>query len=210
MAALPRRLDGPRCEPGRRGAITGLHRASNNGGTMTRTRQLRLGVAYGGALLAALVGTHTQAQAQEAQQAQGEAQQARSDAERAQAELDRTPEDCLLLNRINRNVAASDRQVVFFMKGGKNYLNILDTNCAALKAGDYRFIFQYRAASPKMSRICEYDGFTVERQTSRIGCALGQFIPITAEEAAALTAKPGAAPAASSSGAAPRVSEDRN
>jgi hypothetical protein len=153
-----------------------------------------LGVAFGAALLAALVGTHAQAQ-DEAQQAQ----RALSDAERAQAELDRTPEDCVLLNRVNRNVAANDRQVVFFMKGDKHYLNVLDTNCPVLKAGDYRFIFQYRAASPKMSRICEYDGFRVERQTGRIACALGQFIPITAEEAAALTAKPAAEPAAGSS-----------
>jgi hypothetical protein len=161
------------------------------------TRTIRVRVAIAAAWLAA-VGLH--AQAQEAQQAQGEASRALSEAERAQAELDRTPEDCVLLNRVSRNVAANDRQVVFFMKGGKNYLNVLDTNCPALKAGDYRFIFQYRTASAKITRLCDYDGFTVEKQTSRVGCALGQFIPITAEEAAALTAKPAAAPAPSSSG----------
>jgi hypothetical protein len=162
---------------------------------MTRTTQARLGVAIGAALLAVLAGTYAQAQGEE----QGEEQRARSEAERAQAELDRKPEDCVVLNRVDRNVAANDRQVVFFMKGGKNYLNILDTSCAALKAGDYRFVFQYRTASAKMTRICDYDGFTVERQTSRIGCALGQFIPITAEEAAALTAKQTAAPVVSGS-----------
>jgi hypothetical protein len=156
-----------------------------------------MGLAVGAVLLAIMAGARAQAQ-DETLPAQGEAQQARSEAERAQAELDRTPEDCVLLNRVARNVAASDRQVVFFMKGGKNYINILDTSCPALKAGDYRFIFQYRTASAKVTRLCDYDGFTVERQTSRIGCALGQFIPITAEEAAALTAKPAAAPAASS------------
>jgi hypothetical protein len=154
-----------------------------------------MGLVIGAALLAAMAGARSQAQ-----ETQGETQQARSDAEKAQAELDRTPEDCLLLNRVSRNVAASDRQVVFFLKGGKNYLNILDQSCAALKAGDSRLIFLYRTASAKTTRICDYDGFTVERQTSRVGCALGQFIPITAEEAAALTAKPAAAPAAASSG----------
>jgi hypothetical protein len=158
-----------------------------------------MGLAVGAVLLAIMAGTRAQAQ-DEAQPADGEAQRARSEAERAQAELDRTPEDCVLLNRVSRNVAASDRQVVFFMKGGKNYLNILDTSCQALKAGDYRFIFQYRTASAKITRLCDYDGFTVERQTSRIGCALGQFIPITAEEAAALTAKPAAAAPAASPG----------
>lgn len=166
---------------------------------MTRTIHPRVGLLIGAALLTAMAGTRAQAQ-DETRPAQGEAQPARSDAERAQAELDRTPEACVLLNRVARNVAANDRQVVFFMKGGTNYLNVLDQSCPALKAGDYRFIFQYRTASAKITRLCDYDGFTVEKQTSRVGCSLGQFIPITAEEAAALTAKPTAAPAASSSG----------
>ena len=165
---------------------------------MTRTIHARMGLVIGAALLAAMAGTR--AQAQETQQAQWEAQPARSDAERAQAELDRTPEDCVLLNRVARNVAVNDRQVVFFMKGGTNYLNVLDQSCPALKAGDYRLIFQYRTASAKITRLCDYDGFTVEKQTSRVACSLGAFIPITPEEAAALTAKPTAAPAASSSG----------
>ena len=166
---------------------------------MTRTMHTRVGLVVGAALLAAMAGTRAQAQ-DEARPAQGQAQQALSEAERAQAELDRTPESCVLLNRVDRNVAANDRQVVFFMKGGKNYINVLDQSCPALKAGDYRLVFQYRTASAKTTRLCDYDGFTVEKQTSRVGCSLGKFIPITPEEAAALTAKPAAAPAASSSG----------
>jgi hypothetical protein len=162
-----------------------------------------MGLAIGAVLLAAMAGTRAQAQ-DETRPAEGAAQQARSEAERAQAELDRTPEDCVLLNRVAKNVAANDRQVVFFMKGGTNYLNILDTSCPSLKAGDYRLVFHYRTASAKITRLCDYDGFTVERQTSRLGCALGQFFPITAEEAEALTAKPTSAPPAASSEGAER------
>mgnify|MGYP003578050387 CR=1 FL=1 len=161
---------------------------------MTRTMHTRTGLVLGAALLAAMAGTRAQAQ-----EAQGQPQQALSEAQRAQAELDRTPESCVLLNRVDRNVAANDRQVVFFMKGGKNYINVLDQSCPALKAGDYRLIFQYKTASAKTVRLCDFDGFTVEKQTSRTGCSLGKFIPITPEEGAALTAKP-AAPAAGSSG----------
>jgi hypothetical protein len=173
---------------------------------MTRTMHTRTGLVIGAALLAATAGVH--AQAQEARPAQG--QQALSEAEKAQAELDRTPESCVLLNRVDRNVAANDRQVVFYMKGGKNYINVLDQSCPALKAGDYRLIFQYRTASAKTTRLCDYDGFTVEKQTSRVGCSLGKFIPITPEEAAALTAKPAAAPAASSSGNSQSGGDNRN
>ena len=93
-------------------------------------------------------------------------------------------------------MAASNSQVVFFMKGGTYYLNVLDGACQALSKGEERLVFQYRTRSARLTRLCDVDGFTVERQTSRVGCALGQFFPITADEAAALTAK---APAAGDS-----------
>jgi predicted methyltransferase len=157
---------------------------------MTRTTEPRLALAIGAVLLTTVVGTRTQAQ---------EAAPSRSaeEVQRAQAELDRTPTDCVIISRVDRNVAASNSQVVFFMKGGTYYLNVLDGACQALSKGDEYLVFQYRTRSARLTRLCDSDGFTVERQTSRVGCALGQFFPITAEEAAALTAKAAAAPAAS-------------
>ena len=160
---------------------------------MTRTTHSRSALVIGAVLLstAAVMRAH----AQEAQ-----ASQLSEEARRAQEQLDRTPTKCVVMSRISKNVAASNRQVVFYMKGDTQYINILDTACQALTKGETRLIFQYENKSAKLSRLCDTDGFTVERQTSRIGCALGAFVPITAEEAAALTAKPAAAPAASSSG----------
>ena len=158
---------------------------------MTRTTQTRFAVVIGAVLLAAAA---VRAQAQEAQ-----ASQLSDEARRAQEELDRTPTKCVVINRISRNVAESNSRVVFYMKGDTQYINILDTACQALTKGETRLIFQYENKSAKLSRLCDTDGFTVERQTSRIGCALGAFVPITAEEAAALTAKPAAAPAANGS-----------
>ena len=102
------------------------------------------------------------------------------------------------MNRVARKEAASNSRVVFFIKGGTHYLNVLDGACPALKKGDTRLVFNYQTRSAKITRLCDTDGFTVERQTNRIGCSLGKFIPITAEEAAALTAEPAAAPPASS------------
>jgi hypothetical protein len=153
---------------------------------MTRTHP-RWALVISAGLLAAMAGTRAQAQ-DEAQPAPAEEQ------------LDRTPEDCVLMNRVSRNVGVNDRQVVFFMRGGTYYLNVLDGACQALTAGDTRLVFHYNTRSAKITRLCDTDSFTVERQTSRLGCALGQFTPITAEEAAALTGQPVAAPAASSSG----------
>ena len=158
---------------------------------MTRTTDPGLVLMINAVLLAAVAGTPAEAQNEE--------QVARDEAQRAQEELDRTPADCVLINRVARNVAASDSQVVFFIKGGTYYLNVLDAACQALSKGDTRLVFNYQTRSARITRLCDTDGFTVERQTSRIGCALGQFIPITAEEAAALTAEPVAAPPLSSS-----------
>ena len=165
---------------------------------MTRTTDPRLAL-FSAGLLAVAAGTCAQAQQE---QAQGD--QARDAAQKAQEDLDRTPTKCVVVNRISRSVAANNAQVVFFMKGGTNYISVLDTACQALTKGETRLIWQYQnSGSQKLARLCDTDGFTVERQTSRVGCALGAFIPITPEEAAALTAKPVAAPAASSSGSNP-------
>jgi hypothetical protein len=157
---------------------------------MIRTTYPRWALVIGAALLAAVAGTHVQAQ--------GEAQPAPAESE---AQIDRTPEDCVVASRIARNVAVNDRQVVFFMRGNQYYRNDLDTACESLSAGDTRLVLRYRnTGSAKMARVCDTDAFTVERQTSRIGCGLGRFHPITAEEAAALIGQPVAAPRASSSG----------
>jgi hypothetical protein len=76
------------------------------------------------------------------------------------------------------------------MRGGTYYLNTLDGACQSLTPGADRLVFHYRTRSAKITRLCDTDSFTVERQTSRIGCGLGLFHPITAAEAAALTGKP--------------------
>lgn len=159
---------------------------------MTRTTYSRFLVVMGAVLLTAVVGMRAQAQ-----EAQAQGKQEGDAAQRAQEELDRTPTKCVVVNRISRKVAASNSQVVFFMKGGTSYINVLDTACAALTKGETRLIFQIEnQGSAKLNRLCDTDGFTVEKQTSRVGCGFGAFIPITAEEAAALTEKPAAEPAA--------------
>ena len=164
---------------------------------MTRTTDPRLAL-FSASLLAVVAGTCAQAQQEQLQD-----DQARDATQKAQEELDRTPTKCVVVNRISRSVAANNAQVVFFMKGGTNYINVLDTACQALTKGETRLIWQYETRSAKLTRLCDTDGFTVERQTSGIGCALGAFIPATPEEAAALTAKPAATPVANRSGSSP-------
>jgi hypothetical protein len=157
---------------------------------MTRTTYPRWALVIGTVLLVAMAGGRAQAQAEAPAAAQAEAQ------------IDRTPEDCVVADRISKNVAVNDRQVVFFMRGGTTfYRNDLDVACQVLTAGETRLVLHFQnTGSAKLARVCDTHSFTVERQTSRIGCGLGRFHPITAEEAAALTGQPVAAPRASSSG----------
>ena len=161
---------------------------------MSRTIHSRLGLVIGAVLLAG--GASAGAQAQGAAQPAAAAAPAAASAEE---QLDRTPEDCVLLNRVSNNTGVNDRQVVFSMRGGTYYLNSLDAACQALTPGENSLVFHYRTRSAKITRLCETDTFTVERQVSRIGCGLGQFHPITAAEASALLGRPVAPPAASSS-----------
>lgn len=156
---------------------------------MTRTTYPRWALVIGTVLLAAMAGGRAQAQAE-----------APAAPAQAEAQIDRTPEDCVVADRISKNVAVNDRQVVFFLRGGKVYRNDLDTACATLTAGETRLVLSFpNTGSAKLARVCETNSFTVERQISRIGCGLGRFHPITAEEAASLTGQPVAAPRASGS-----------
>ena len=152
---------------------------------MTRTTYPKWTLVFGALLLATVAATRAQAQS----------------ATDPAAAIDRTPTDCVVMNRIARNIAVSDRQVVFFMKGNTYYVNDLDASCQVLTKGETRLVFHARnTGSAKLARLCQTDSFTVERQISRIGCGVGQFTPITAEEATNLTGVAAAPPAESSSG----------
>jgi hypothetical protein len=99
-----------------------------------------------------------------------------------EAVLDREPEDCLSLSRINRTVVADDETVLFYLRGGDVYQNILPRRCAGLKIND-RFMY-----SPFSNRLCDTDTITVLEQFGGrfdrgMTCRLGEFHPITEIEA---------------------------
>jgi hypothetical protein len=144
---------------------------------MASTR--RLAVAFGVVLLVSLMGSRVQAQ----------------DAKDAKEELDRKPTKCVLANSISRKVAVDQRTVLFFMKGDKVYRNDLPATCSVLEPGESRLTYYYRTQSVKLTRLCDTDSFTVERKPGT-ACRLGQFNPITPDEAAILTGKKSSEPAA--------------
>lgn len=110
--------------------------------------------------------------------------------------LDRTPVDCISTNRIRDTDVVDERTIVFRLRGGEYFSNILERDCPGLDRHE-RFMHETRGG-----RLCDIDTITVlEQWAGRISqgftCSLGQFHPITEIEAQDLLAGPDAAAAES-------------
>jgi hypothetical protein len=119
---------------------------------------------------------------------------AASDAARAQRSVEdepivRTPEDCVILRRIDRTEVVDDTTILFYMRGGEIYRNSLERTCPDLERVNS---FSYRTST---NRLCSVDTITVFDPISNVPgftCGLGDFRPITAEEAELLVIGPDA------------------
>lgn len=96
--------------------------------------------------------------------------------------IDRTPAECISLNRIRRTEVVDDRSILFYASGGRVYLNVLERDCPGLERNDR---FMYKVVG---SRLCDIDTITV---LERFGgnfergftCRLGEFNPLSKIEA---------------------------
>ena len=99
-------------------------------------------------------------------------------------DLDRTPRDCVIVSNIRQTVVIDDQTILFYMRGGKKevYRNYLGQACPNL-GREGRFAYETR-----IGRLCNVDLITVLEQFGvALGpgftCRLGDFYPITYEEA---------------------------
>lgn len=115
-------------------------------------------------------------------------------AQQADEPLDRTPQDCIVVANINRTRVLDDQTILFFMRGRRVFQNHLGRACPGLERED-RFMYEARN-----SRLCDVDTITVMedwggrptefgRFSRGFTCPLGDFHPISVEEAAALEAE---------------------
>ena len=91
------------------------------------------------------------------------------------------PEQCVSLIRIDHTDVVDDRNILFYMKGGKIYRNHLPYPCSGLKIND---TFMYRTS---LNQLCNVDIITVLDNMGfgfmpRNSCGLGQFYPVTKED----------------------------
>ena len=61
-----------------------------------------------------------------------------------------------------------------------------------MQRGETRLIYNYKSTTARLSRICDTDSITVEREEG-VSCGLGEFHPITETEAETLINDPAAA-----------------
>jgi hypothetical protein len=95
--------------------------------------------------------------------------------------FDRTPEDCIIVSRIDETDAIDDQNIIFRMRGNRVYRNTLPRKCPGL-ARENRIAYQTTA-----SRLCSIDTITVLEDLGvgfRPGftCRLGEFVPLSEAE----------------------------
>jgi len=97
-------------------------------------------------------------------------------------DIDRDGRQCISVSRLKDTYVVDDNTVLFFMRGGDIYRNILSYECHGLKR-ENRFSY-----SVKFNRLCDTDWISVLQYFGRdlsegISCGLGQFFAISEEEA---------------------------
>jgi hypothetical protein len=94
--------------------------------------------------------------------------------------FDRTPEDCIIISRIDQTEAIDDQNIIFRMRGRSVYRNTLPSKCPGLQR-ENRIAYETRS-----SRLCKIDTITVLEDFGvlRPGftCRLGQFVPLSEAE----------------------------
>lgn len=105
-----------------------------------------------------------------------------ADAAATADDIDREGERCISVSRLRTTYVVDDRTVLFYMRGGDIYRNVLRYDCPRLKLESR---FSYRVFA---NRLCNVDTITVlERfggSLSRgVSCGLGKFYGISESEA---------------------------
>ena len=103
--------------------------------------------------------------------------------------IDREGERCINTRNIRNTDILDERTILFRMRGGDHYLNYLRSDCPGLLREER---FSYRTTG---GRLCRVDMIRVLEQfggyiQEGMGCGLGVFYPITAEEAEFLALEP--------------------
>ncbi len=105
-----------------------------------------------------------------------------TDAAATADDIDREGERCISVSRLRSTYVVDDRTVLFYMRGGDIYRNVLRYDCPRLKRENR---FSYRVIA---NRLCNVDTITVIESFGGslgrgVSCGLGKFYGISEGEA---------------------------
>lgn len=97
-------------------------------------------------------------------------------------------EECISLTRLASTDVVDDRNILFHMRDGRIYRNKLAHRCPGLR---FEETFMYRTS---LGRLCDLDRITILHDvgfgfTHGPSCGLGEFYPVTEDEAKMLKKK---------------------
>lgn len=100
----------------------------------------------------------------------------------AQDDIDREGQRCISVTRLKETHVVDDRTLLFYMRGGEIYRNVLRYDCRGLKA---QSSFSYSVIA---NRLCGTDTITVLESfggdlSRGMSCGLGKFYEISEDEA---------------------------
>jgi len=106
-----------------------------------------------------------------------------------QSDAEESPVRCISLSRIKNTSILDKQNIVFYMNGGKQYLNTLPYACHGLSKNKP---FMYRTS---LNQLCDLDIITVlddfgDGLMPRASCGLGTFTPITEDDIKMLKKRP--------------------
>ena len=93
--------------------------------------------------------------------------------------VDVTPVHCISMGRVRTTTVVDDRNILFYQRGGRIYLNILERACVGLQRNG---LFTYKVQSgARHARLCDTDTINVVESNGSTGfnCGLGQFHPVS-------------------------------
>jgi len=130
--------------------------------------------------------------------------------------VDRKPIDCLALGTVRQQVVVDDATILYFLKDGRVYVNVLKLGCPGLKEFGPTYPQRIGGRNPGAARACA--GYHIwanpasgEQRLEPKGpnpphilCPLGQFFPIS-EEATEEMLNPGKGRSVSSTPTPPKA-----
>ncbi|MCC6201635.1 MAG: hypothetical protein IT494_01365 [Gammaproteobacteria bacterium] len=133
----------------------------------------------------------------------------------------RSPADCLAMGKVRKHVVVDDATILYVLKDGSMYVNLLNESCPGLKEFGLPLYEPGGGRFYQTARICAGNNLLVNRGPNvflspdsivpsvSIQCPLGRFIPVSAAQAEKIR-KPATRRSSSVAPVLPSIDDEEN